>query len=630
MILPCIALLLTVLACQICESVATRAREDHAHLLQVDAARYANCTSSLKEYNCEDPHVIVHRTFDGTCNNLIRPLQGATRQPLRLLLPPAYEDGVSLPVGYKQATSGNPFSPPWPSPRYISSTLMQDLDTVGVPTTNIFTLWGQFLTHDMDNVLSIANTTCDCDFNSECFAILVDDNDPSYGVHTPNKGRCLDFIRSTPACKVKKENPRKPFPRTPISSVTAYIDASIIYGTSKDVADSLRQYQDGLLKEGGRQRSLKGHLPVQDGKPPRGDVPFFLTGDARANQHTALIALHTIWMREHNRIARGLAKINPCWGDQRLYDTARKIVGAKVQAITYGEYLPIVFGPHYKTYVNPYAGYDPKCDASIPLVFATSAMRFGHSTVTPTLERLDRDFKPLNIGPLSLADAFLNPIEYYKSGGTDPILRGLITFESKAVDEFVATVLTNQLFSTSREVLGQDLASLDIHRGRDHGQQPYRKWQSYCEDLYPGKMAQFRRKENVAILKKLYGTEGFKYGMDLWPAGLAEKPLQGAQVGPTFACILGRGFSDLRNCDRFWFENPSIFTEDQISELKHSSLSKVICENADDISQIQRDAFKGGERITCDHIPDVNLGVWRDSECETYDQFSDKNTGRDY
>lgn len=213
-------------------------------------------------------------------------------------------------------------------------------------------------------------------------------------------------------------------------------------------------------------------------------------------------------------------------------------------------------------------------------------------------------------------DAFFNPIQYYNSGGTDAILRGLLSFQSKAVDEFLTTVLTTQLYTKSKNVLGLDLAATNIQRGRDHGQPPYRQWQNYCEGLYPGKVARFERDETVAILQELYGTDGFKRGMDLWPAGLSERRLPDALVGPTFACILGRTFSDLRNCDRFWYENPSVFTEDQQFELReHSSLSKVVCENADDISYIQRYAFMTGEKIPCSHISDVNLEKWRDERC---------------
>ena len=61
--------------------------------------------------------------------------------------------------------------------------------------------------------------------------------------------------------------------------------------------------------------------------------------------------------------------------------------------------------------------------------------------------------------------------------------------------------------------------------------------------------------------------------------GLSETPLHGGLVGPTFACVIGIQFRNLRKCDRFWYEsgNPLIrFTESQLAEVRKITLAKVM------------------------------------------------------
>lgn len=69
-----------------------------------------------------------------------------------------------------------------------------------------------------------------------------------------------------------------------------------------------------------------------------------LAGDVRANIHPHLATMHTVWAREHNRLAEELSEMNPHWDDETVFQEARRIVIAEMQHITYDQWLPALLG----------------------------------------------------------------------------------------------------------------------------------------------------------------------------------------------------------------------------------------------------------------------------------------------
>ncbi|XP_076316812.1 eosinophil peroxidase-like isoform X2 [Tachypleus tridentatus] len=73
-------------------------------------------------------------------------------------------------------------------------------------------------------------------------------------------------------------------------------------------------------------------------------------GDTCASEQPGLTVLHTVFLREHNRIVENLPRLNQHWSDEDLYNSGRRILSAVIQHMIYNEFLPHILS--WETVIN--------------------------------------------------------------------------------------------------------------------------------------------------------------------------------------------------------------------------------------------------------------------------------------
>jgi peroxidase len=496
------------------------------------------------------------RTMDGTDNNFAN--LGSAEEVFAEDVTRAYTDGVSSPSGQT-----------WPNPREISNAVVdqtEDLPDPGGRTAYLW-LWGQFLDHDI--TLTHTNETND-------FPVPIPTGDPyfdPFGTGT----QTLPFSRSVfgDGTGLSADNPA-----AQVNSITSFIDASNVYGSDDERASTLRTFDSGMLD------TSAGDLPPfnTDGLDNAGGPSdtLFLCGDIRANENALLTSMHTLFVREHNRIAAELQSRHPEMTDEELYQAARKRVGAIVQVITYNEFLPALLG---RDALPGYRGYRPEVDPRMGILFATASYRLGHSQVGSTVARLGADGEEIAEGNVAIADAFFNP-SLVSETGIDPFLRGAASEPSQTTDAMIIGDLRNFLFGPPGSG-GLDLASLNLQRGRDHGVPDYNTVRQDYGLPPANDFTQVTSDPDAqARLALVYASPS---EMDAWVGMLSEDTIPGTAVGPTLRRAISQQFRRVRDGDRFFYLNDPDLERDR-DDISRTRLSDVIERNTD-ITGLQANVF---------------------------------------
>ncbi|KAF4527139.1 hypothetical protein B566_EDAN007227 [Ephemera danica] len=548
-----------------------------------------------------------YRTLDGSCNNLKQPRWGMA--------------GVQAPVD-----EGLPL------PRVLSYTLFPNLEIADPMWTLAAMQWAQLITHDMSMAAGSrqhkphAIRCCaqdghdvvnDLSEQAGCFPIRIPAEDPFYSRHNQ---RCMDFVRSSNDVANGCSNG----PAQQMTAVTSYLDLSIVYGSSDDTLRGLREFRGGRLvvaRRGGREWLPESNNRTADCETADDEEACYRSGDVRVNQNPGQAVLQTILLREHNRLADALAALNPHWDDETLLQEARRINVAQVQRITYYEWLPILLGAEEtvrRGLVQADEGYshdyDEATDATAINDHATGAFRHLHTLIPSQIIEVDSHRQ--GVAGLRFSDVLNRPAVIEVGRSFDQILRGLASQPQHAPDRFFSAEITQFLFRAGKP-FGGDLRSIDVQRGRDHGLPGYNAYRELCglprAHTFKG-FADVMDLEAAEGLASLYANPD---DVDMLVGGGLERNAEEALAGPTFVCIMAEQFRRARQGDRFWFElggQPGSFTPGQVQELRKSSLSRLMCDNADGVHAMQLRAFQQpsfrNPVVACADIPAIDLTFW--------------------
>lgn len=498
----------------------------------------------------------LFRTYDGRFNNLgdKKTEFGAANIILFRELPAFY--GPSDPNNAMGGMNR-------PSARKISNVII-DEPVTQFNTRHLSTLiyqWGQFLDHEI--TLTPTGTVEYVPIPLPTDEVIFTEEIPFF----------RSEFRTLPGSQLRQQ----------INLNTSFLDGSVVYGSDADRAHWLRTGFNGKLK------TSKGNLlpynttdgefesPIDPMAPSMandsgGTVKTFVAGDIRAAENPVLLSIHTLFVREHNRICDRLVK-QGLRNDELIYQTARKEVGGLIEAITYNEFLPAL-----GIFLRPYSGYDNNTRPDITNTFATAAYRLGHTMVSDDVILADNDCEEVGPGEMDLVDVFWTP-SLVATYGIDIWIKGASSHDQYETDNKINNVLRNFLFVSPNSPVrfGIDLGSLNIQRGRDHGLPDYNTARLFYTGVPARRFSDITSTDSLAReLKDLYGNVN---NVDLWVGVLAEDHLPNKSVGRTLNAMLKSQFEKLRDGDFYFYLNDPYMPDAIRNEIKNSKFSDVIKRN---------------------------------------------------
>ncbi|XP_036124234.1 dual oxidase 2 [Molossus molossus] len=531
--------------------------------------------------------------YDGWFNNLRHHERGSAGYRLQRLVPANYADGVYQALG----------EPLLPNPRKLSDAATRGRS--GMASHRNRTVLGVFFGyHVLSDLVSVERPGCPAEFLN----IRIPPGDPVFDPH--RRGDVvLPFQRSRwdPKTGQSPSNPRDL-----TNEVTGWLDGSAIYGSSHSWSDALRSFSGGELASGSdpafprdAQSPLLMWTPPDPATGQGGPRGLYAFGAERGNRDPFLQALGLLWFRYHNLCARRLAREHPRWGDEELFQHARKRVIATYQNIVLYEWLPSFL---QKT-PPEYTGYRPFLDPSISPEFLAASEQFFSTMVPPGVymrnaschfqKTMDRGF--VSSPALRVCNSYWireNP-NLDSAQEVNQLLLGMASQISELEDRIVVEDLRDY-WPGSGKFSRTDYVASSIQRGRDMGLPSYSQALLALGLETPKNWSNLNHNVDPQVLEATAALYNQDLSLlEMLPGGLLESH---GDPGPLFSAIVLDQFVRLRDSDRYWFENTGngLFSREEIAEIRNITLRDVLVAVTNvDPSALQPNVFIWHEGAPC-------------------------------
>ncbi|CAG8553398.1 19835_t:CDS:10 [Cetraspora pellucida] len=506
------------------------------------------------------------RLIDGSDNNVIYPTAGTTQQPFLRAISSTNFNQDSSPVTSPTDFLGlNPNGSTtikctdkvptgmYPMPRCISNimcsyhTQLYDVNTLSSyrsfrRTSHFVTFFGQYIVADI-TISRSSNPT---------YPVFLPADDPLYNpIPNSTVSPYQINVPFLPANRSDGNNDTNPTTRNPLLSgenlVTPFLDLNNIYGISDQ--DAIGRLRDTSSNRGKLKTSIINgeHYPPKNAS--NGKYIWGSTSDRSYN--IFVLAIQTIWIREHNRLCDELyQKYGNSWTDEQYFQEARRWVIAFFQKTVAEEYIGAVLGRPLPVYQK----YNPNLKPGIDTFFSTVTFRYGHSEL-----RIQDEYGD------TLYDLVLNDLKnltLLEQLGLERVLWSLVLQRQEEVDIFLSDSTKKYI---APDLVTYDIAAFDILRSRDRGIPLYNVVRQYFGFPKAKSFADISTNHNVqANLAKIYpnGVDS----VEAWVGVMSEDHLNGSNFGMVMNASMVT-------------QNPDMFNSDEQKIIRNTTFRDIIIRN---------------------------------------------------